>query len=210
MTQPSLFGEFSAWMAAQRIGSKTWLDSFPLEHFLHNSTSAPLFVDVGGGVGHQCVALVERNPQLVGRVILEDLGPVVSNALPHPRVEHLAHDFWMPQPITGAKFYFIRNVLHDYPDEQCIKLLRLQREAMGPDSVLLIDELVRPATGASRGFVDMDIALMACLAAYERTREEFEHLFRAAGLCLDEMICYDTHVGHSVMLVKPHASADSV
>ncbi|KAJ5104579.1 hypothetical protein NUU61_001926 [Penicillium alfredii] len=208
-TQPGYFADFSAWMAAQRKGQRTWLDTFPLERLVKAAhTEAPLFVDVGGSVGHQCVALVKRLPQLVGRVVLEDLAPVIANALLHPRVERLAHDFWTPQPVTGASFYYLRNVLHDYPDDQCIKLLQLQRVAMGADSVLLVDELVRPATGAPRSFVDLDIAMMACLAAQERTREQFEHLFRSAGLYLEEVLPYETELGHSVMVAIPAADSD--
>ena len=195
-------------MAAQRKGEPSWLDVFPLERLVkETSPTAPVFVDVGGGVGHQCVALVERLPQLVGRVVVQDLAAVIANAAPHPRVEYLAHDFWYPQPVTGAAFYYARNVLHDYPDEQCIELLQLQRAAMATDSVLLVDELVRPATGASRAFLDLDIAMMACLAAQERTQVQFEHLFRSAGLSLVEIFVYVPKLGHSLMVVKP--SADS-
>ncbi|KAI9036881.1 S-adenosyl-L-methionine-dependent methyltransferase [Aspergillus affinis] len=205
MTHPGFSVDFSAWMAAQRNGERTWLDVFPLDRLVMKTapTSAPLFVDIGGGVGHQCVALLERLPQLVGRVVLEDLAPVVAHALPHPRVERLAHDFWTPQPVMGATFYYLRNVLHDYPDEQCVKLLQLQRAAMGPDSVLLVDELICPPAGAPRAFVDMDIAVMACLAAQERTQEQWEHLFQSAGLYLVEVLPYVAQLGHSVMVVKP-------
>lgn len=73
---------------------------------------------------------------------------------------------------------------------------------MGPDSVLLVEELIRPLAGAPRAFVDMDITLMACLAGEERTQEQWEHLFRSAGLYLVEVLPYVAQLGHSVMVVK--------
>ncbi|OJJ72182.1 hypothetical protein ASPBRDRAFT_196291 [Aspergillus brasiliensis CBS 101740] len=205
MAQPRLFKDFSQWMTARRAGKPTWLDVFPLQRLLlaANPTSEePLFVDIGGGVGHQCISLIDRLPQLIGRIVVEDLAPVIAHALPHPRVEHLAHDFWTPQPLAGATFYYLRNVLHDYPDNQCVTLLQLQRDAMGPNSTLLIDEIVCPTTRATRAVVDMDVAVMACLAARERTYEEWVGIFQAAGLNITEVLPYVPEVGHSVMVVK--------
>ncbi|KAE8381896.1 S-adenosyl-L-methionine-dependent methyltransferase [Aspergillus bertholletiae] len=204
MTQPRCFEDFNLWMAAQRPGQATWLDVFPLERLLTITAPTPeaIFVDVGGGKGHQCAALVERLPQLVGRIVLEDLAPVVAHALPHPRVERLAYDFWTPQPVTGAAFYYLRNVLHDYPDDQCVTLLQLQCAAMRPGSTLLIDEIICPATGASRTVADLDIAMMACLAAQERTQDQWARLFQSAGMSLVETLTYVAESGHSVMVVK--------
>lgn len=51
-TRLDLAPDFNLWMSAQHGG--TWLDVFPLEEIFKDSTSkAPLFVDVGGGVGYQ-------------------------------------------------------------------------------------------------------------------------------------------------------------
>ncbi|OJJ98276.1 hypothetical protein ASPACDRAFT_44781 [Aspergillus aculeatus ATCC 16872] len=168
----------------------------------------PIFVDIGGGVGHQCVELLKRLPQLHGRVVLEDLAPVVAKALPHAGFERRAHDFWTPQPVVGAGFYYLRNVLHDYPDEQCVRLLGLQRAAMGAGSVVLVDEIVCPARGAGPAVVDMDITLLACLAAQERTLAHWTRLFRAAGLALVEVVPYVTEGGHSVMVLERLAEGD--
>ncbi|RAH76075.1 S-adenosyl-L-methionine-dependent methyltransferase [Aspergillus japonicus CBS 114.51] len=217
---PRLFEDFSRWMSAQRVGQPIWLDVFPLERLLTSASSTtapttaaaaapaspspvpPLFVDVGGGVGHQCVELLQRLPQWHGRVVLEDLAPVVAQALPHAGFERRAHDFWTPQPVVGAGVYYLRNVLHDYPDEQCVRLLGLQRAAMGPGSLVLVDEIVCPARGAGPAVVDMDITLMACLAAQERTLAHWTRLFRAAGLALVEVVPYVTEGGHSVMVLE--------
>ena len=72
---PFNFEFFIQWMTAQREGQLIWLDVFLFEKTLcHNvGSETSLFVDVGGGIGHQCVALKSRFPHLSGRAILQDL-----------------------------------------------------------------------------------------------------------------------------------------
>ena len=71
-------------MTAQREGQKTWLDVFPFEQELG------------------CVALREKYPDIPGRVILQDLAPVVAQAIPAKGVEAIPHDFWTQQPVKGT------------------------------------------------------------------------------------------------------------
>lgn len=207
MTRPDLFADFSKWMALQRHDQPTWLDVFPLERISQAAKtielSQPVFIDVGGGVGHQCTALVQRMPELSCRVRLQDLQPVVERAIPGTGVETQAYDFWTPQPCLNAAFYYLRNVLHDYPDERCRVLLQQQLPALGASSVLLIDEMIVPSVGASRHGVELDIAMMASLAAIERTEGQWADLFRSIGLSVVETFCYDSQTGQSLMVVVP-------
>lgn len=207
MTRPELFADFSKWMALQRHDQPTWLDVFPLERISQAAKTIelpqPVFIDVGGGVGHQCMALVQRMPELSCRVRLQDLQPVVERAIPGTGVEAQAYDFWTPQPCLNASFYYLRNVLHDYPDERCRVLLQQQLPALGASSVLLIDEMIVPSVGASRHGVELDIAMMASLAAIERTEGQWADLFRSIGLSVVETFCYDSQTGQSLMVVVP-------
>lgn len=100
---PSRFNNFMLWMAASREGQKMFLDVYPFEKELCHDVEpqTPLFVDVGGGIGHQCLALKQRLPHVPGRVILQDLPPMVSQAIPCEGVEHTVHDFMTEQPIKG-------------------------------------------------------------------------------------------------------------
>ena len=91
-------------MFAQRTGKRSWLDVFPLE-LLRDDESDPgaaLFVDVGGGIGHQCLALKARIPGLTRRVILQDLPMVLARAEPAAGVKRMPHDFWAEQPVRGT------------------------------------------------------------------------------------------------------------
>lgn len=83
-------------------GLPIWLDVFPFEDYSQNIVpKTPLFVDVGGGVGHQCISLRAKFPHLPGRIILQDQAMVVQQAPATEGVETMAHDFWTEQPIKG-------------------------------------------------------------------------------------------------------------
>lgn len=112
---PRYMDFFLPWMAANRDGLPIFLDVLDdfRGEFLGLPTAAglegaapPVFVDVGGAMGHQCVALRERYPDLEGRVILQDQDFVVeqvkASPLPGLRgVEVMVHDIFRPQPVIG-------------------------------------------------------------------------------------------------------------
>lgn len=105
LEHPFNYSAFNQFMTAQREGQPIWLDVFPFEKLLAQDVNpeTPLFVDVGGGVGHQCAALKARFPQVPGRVILQDQAQILPQALPTPGVEAMGHDFWTPQPVKGSR-----------------------------------------------------------------------------------------------------------
>lgn len=53
---------------------------------------------------------------------------------------------------------------------------------MGPKSKILINELVLPNQGAHWLTTSLDLGIMTCVAACERTEEEFRALFASVGL----------------------------
>lgn len=99
---PEKLGHCNQYMANQREGLPTWLSVYPIEEETKGwNPENPVFVDVGGGIGHQCLALITKYPQLPGRVVLQDLPAALEQALPMQNVEALGHDFFQPQPIKG-------------------------------------------------------------------------------------------------------------
>jgi hypothetical protein len=64
--------------------------------------NAVLMVDVGGGVGQVTEKAMEENPQLKGRFVLQDLGPIVEQArAKDPKYQVMEYDFFTPQPVHG-------------------------------------------------------------------------------------------------------------
>jgi len=100
-------------------------------------------VDVGGGVGHIGVKIAERVGSGV-EVIVQDRPTVVEQGkLLHGNIlTFLPHDFFLEQPVKDAQVYYLRHILHDWPDDVCRTILRHLYSAMNATSKLLIFELV--------------------------------------------------------------------
>ncbi|KAJ5384780.1 O-methyltransferase family 2 [Penicillium concentricum] len=149
----------------------------------------PFFVDVGGGHGHQCIELGKKYPNLLGHLVLQDLPEAVKNLAPIDGVRTEAYDFFQTQPIIGAKFYYLRRIMHDWPDDKAAKILRNVRAAMSPDSRILIDDAVLPDTGANWRSAMADLVMMT-FAGKERTKHQWESLAESAGLRVEQIHTY--------------------
>lgn len=133
------------------------LPGYQLEYLLDGYDWAGLgrakVVDLGGFRGRISVALAERFPDL--DLLVEDMGmneQEAHAAVPthlKPRVNFRVHDMFLPQPVS-ADVYYIRQVLHDWPDKYSIKVLRQQIPALKKGAKLLLNESLLPeAPGSS-------------------------------------------------------------
>ncbi|MCJ1378681.1 hypothetical protein MMC17_001780 [Xylographa soralifera] len=175
---------FELYMSGFDEGRANWMDFFPVEEKLCNGarTNGILFVDVGGGIGHEAIALKMRFPKLPGKFILQDLPQTVKD-LHLEGVEAMAHDFFKPQTIKGARVYYFRNVLHDWSDDNCRTILTETRHAMDPSySRILINQWVVPSRDATRLMTAQDLNMMAVLSAIERTEKQWYELLEGSGL----------------------------
>jgi demethylsterigmatocystin 6-O-methyltransferase len=102
----------------------------------------------------------------------------------------------------GASVYHFRQILHDWPDEDCVRLLRLTARAMTKQSTLLIDEVVMPEQGAHWMVTQRDLTMLALFNAGERSKEEWRDLLGKAGLILEEIRTYDERMAASLLVVK--------
>ena len=177
-------------MASQRANQPSWiLDTklFPHEIFTSHERRPDevIMVDVGGGAGHQCIALRQAHPDLHGRVILQDLPDTIAMTdratLQNSGTEALAHDFMTPQPIKGARVYYMRNVLHDWPDNACLTILKHLRNAMSAESVLVVDEIVVSDSGSGLRQINFDLVMTSVFGAMERTEDQWKALLSSAN-----------------------------
>lgn len=179
-------------MTVQREGMPKWLDKFPyIDYATGVAKDRPVFVDIGGGVGHQSALLRAALPEsITNPIIVQDLEAVVAQTAPVAGIQHTAHDFWQPQPVKGARMYYMRNIMHDWPDDKAVIILRHTRDAMDHDSVLLIDEMVVPKTGAHWQATQLDMMMMSALGACERSQTQWETLMASAGLQIKQFHQY--------------------
>ena len=72
--------------------------------------------------------------------------------------------------------------MHDYPDDKYIVILRQTMKAMDKESVILVDDMILPAQGAHWYATQLDLTMMACQGAMERTEKQWYSLMDSAGL----------------------------
>ena len=158
--------------AAMRVNDLASPDTIPAYPFAEALTDLTLsdiaIVDVGGGQGQWLQSLSSELSHMKGRMILQDLPGTISDLRSRGKempFEAMAHDFFTPQSISGARFYYLRYVLHDWSDVDALRILKNLAPAFrkangGSDrsvSRLLIDERVLPDTkcGLAEAIADL-------------------------------------------------------
>ncbi|OQE28052.1 hypothetical protein PENFLA_c005G04354 [Penicillium flavigenum] len=185
---PDLAKDFQQWMTLKQKTTLNWVDWFDIQQLIiDGSNSKPedvLLVDVGGGEGHYLRQFQEKFPETPGRLILQDLPQVVSTIenLP-PGIELTPHDFFTPQPVKGARTYFMHWILHDWSDEHCRSILANIVDAMEPGySRLVIHESILPDMHCHVPSACLSIMMMVQVAAFERSEKQWRDLLASVGL----------------------------
>ncbi|KAI0479724.1 S-adenosyl-L-methionine-dependent methyltransferase [Xylaria cf. heliscus] len=189
---------FQSHMVAQRVGRKSFIDALDFEkRFANDITSLDfLFVDIGGGTGSQCLAFRQRYPNLPGRVLLQDRPEVIERVklmlAVAVNVEAEVYDFsTTPQPVRGARIYYMRNIFHAWGDAKCVEILLNIKAGMTEQSVLIIDEIAFPEKNAKGQATEHDIEVMICVGGVERTEGQWTSLLSDVGLNVHEIVKYD-------------------
>jgi hypothetical protein len=63
----------------------------------------------------------------------------------------------MPQPVKDAAVFFMRMIVHNWPNNHARKILRLLRKAAAPDTKLLVADYILPL--ACKLDIDQDISV---------------------------------------------------
>ncbi len=142
--------------------------------------------DIGGGRGHLLRAVLDAAPAADG--ILFDL-PEVINALniDQKRLTNQAGDFFI-DALPTADAYVLMEVLHDWPDDECVAILSAIRRAANENSTLLIIEGVISQDQADPRARTLDMIMLTVTGGRERRASEFTALFDRAGFRLDRVI----------------------
>ena len=149
-------------------------------------------VDVGGGKGILLAAILQANPQL--HAVLCDTSQVTARAHEFlretgvaDRCEIVESDFFTGLP-RGGDAYLLSLILHDWEDEQAIKLLENCHRTMNPQGKLLVIEQVVPCGNEPSLSKLLDITMMVETGGHERTEAEFRSLFTSAGFELTKIL----------------------
>ncbi|MFI1098516.1 methyltransferase [Streptomyces sp. NPDC020917] len=153
---------------------------------------ADTLVDVGGGNGALLAALLHAHRHLRG--ILVDRPSAAAAARTHlaeagvaDRATVTSGDFFKSLPPEGD-LYLMREILHDWDDQQCVTILRTCRFSMPRHGRLLVVELAdeTPGTGQeARAMGQMSLYMLSVLPGRERHLADYTRLLDAAGLHVD-------------------------
>ncbi|KAM7507710.1 hypothetical protein LguiA_018163 [Lonicera macranthoides] len=148
-------------------------------------------VDVGGGIGTALELITSKYPSIKG--INFDLPSVIKNAPIQHGIQLVAGDMFVSIPKSEA--ILLKWILHNWDDEQCLKILKNCYEAIPTSGkVILVDFIVPlvPDTSISSKFVSqLDNIMLFLLGGKERTINEFEALSKAAGFSKIQLHSYD-------------------
>ncbi|MCJ1379927.1 hypothetical protein MMC17_003030 [Xylographa soralifera] len=186
-SDPPMLANFIAFMSGRRAHRKQWYEMFPADQIIlegaRNDDDAILLVDIGGGEGRDAESFRTKFSDVPGRVILQDLPEVINNIEKlDDRVMRMGHDFFMPQPVKDARAYYFRNVFHNWPDVDCLKILENTASAMKKGhSKLLMFEWIFPERDVPLFPSLLDINLMVLLSGMERTESQWRILLDSAG-----------------------------
>ncbi|KAJ5384078.1 Winged helix-turn-helix transcription repressor DNA-binding [Penicillium concentricum] len=187
--EPITAKQFNNHMSVYAQGRVRWMDPgfYPVQEQLVDGVTIGeddvLLVDVGGSFGHDLSDFRRKWPGAPGRLVLQDLPEVVVSVKDlHPSIVVTGHDFFIEQPVKGARAYYMHSVLHDWPDELCRKILANTVAAMRPGySKVLVNENVIPDTGAYWETTSLDLIMME-IGSGERTERQWHALLESAGL----------------------------
>jgi hypothetical protein len=141
--------------------------------------------DVGGGRGATLAYLLATNPTLRGTLF--DLPEVVAGARVVPRCEIVGGSFFDAVP-AGADRYLLLAIIHDWNDEEAVRILSRVADAMGADAEAVVIENVLPDHPRDEFVQASDLLMLAVASGRERTIAGFDGLFTASGLRLDQRV----------------------
>lgn len=190
-TKPEVADNFNTFMAGKLNATQTgqsWEESYPVqEHIIDRfdkTIGDAMFVDIAGGRGHEVAQLKAKFPNAPGRFILEDLPSVINDIKElDSSIERIKYDFFEPQPIKGACTYFMANIMHNWPDEDCRKILKnvVQVMVKGYSRLLLSDDII-PETNCPLKTFGRDIGMLSLHSGTQRSEKHWAALLEPVGL----------------------------
>ncbi|KAL4563263.1 hypothetical protein LXL04_027303 [Taraxacum kok-saghyz] len=136
-------------------------------------------VDVGGGNGATSMIILEAFPYL--KCIVLELPHVVADMVDSKNLKFVGGDMF--QSIPSADAIILKNILHDWSDEDVLKILEKCKESIGKKGkVIIMDMVIGDSEDHERHEITeaklfFDMKMMALATGKERTKDEWGRLF---------------------------------
>jgi predicted transcriptional regulator len=151
----------------------------------YNFSNVNTVCDVGGGQGHLLCSLLVKYPHLKGTVI--ELDSVIKNndllwdekMGVKDRCNYVGGNMFSKVPAADA--YIMKMILHDWSDDECVKILSNIYNAASENGRILIAEHLVPGPEEPHFSKLFDIHMMCVATGKERTVEEYADLLKKTG-----------------------------
>lgn len=204
LAQESAHGaRFQAFMQTRTLQSAQALTA------VYDFSAATVVVDIGGGNGTLLQQVLTANLHLQG--VLYDRPEVVAEAAQRADLQSLAArcdyrggDFLRQVPEDGD-CYILSQILHNWNDEQCQRILHNCSVGMRPSSrLLIVEQLLPERLQGNSPAIESDLMMLLFLDGQERTAAEYEKLLNRAGFDLVTVHSLKC-LGYSLLEAQPQA-----
>ena len=103
------------------------------------------------------------------------------------RIDVRSGNFFESIP-SGADAYLLKHILHDWSDEDCLRILTNVYMVAKPGTKLLVVDAVIGARNEHEFGKILDIQMLVHLSGKERTQAEWKELLHAAGFQLTRVV----------------------
>ena len=196
---PEMTDLFSGYMR-NVTASETWSLQHAVDGF--DWASLPIgakVVDIGGSHGQLAVQVAREFPHL--NFVVQDLPETVATAQKafeadteieqsiKNRIEFMSSDFFQPQAVSDAQVYFLRMIIHDWPDKDALTILQhlLTVLKRNPQARIVIMDTVLPPPGSISTKLEQqlrtrDLMMTQVFNARERELEDWKSLASRVGM----------------------------
>lgn len=165
-------------------------------------------VDLGGGEGLLLASILNAYPHLHG--VLFDMPSVVEQAKSHlhqklglsNRCEIISGSILEEIP-SGYDAYIMKNVLHDWNDEDTCQIFQRCRKALPDHGKLIIFDAVMLSGNEPQKTKWLDLQMLIAFGSQERTAEEFKELLSRANFKMTKATPLPTPIGMGIIEATP-------
>ncbi|KAI3796373.1 hypothetical protein L1987_39043 [Smallanthus sonchifolius] len=155
-----------------------------LKHCGHIFEGLDSIVDVGGGTGTVTKAIVKAFPNI--RCTSFDLPHLVNGLVGSKNLSYVGGNMF--EAIPNANAILLKWILHDWSDEECMKILKQCREAIptkeNRGKLIIIDMVVKVHKRENELLETQllfDMLMMSLVTGRERSEKDWAKLFLDAG-----------------------------
>jgi hypothetical protein len=194
------------WITETPERTEKWQQAFKGEHWpetdavmaAYDFSRTKIFADIGGGHGEVVINFLRKYEQTKAVVfdspmVIEQTKNTFTQIGLSDRCDFVSGDFFESIPVK-ADTYFLRHILHDWNDTECLKILRNIVDSAEPGSRILITECVLKDTNEPDIGKLCDIEMLMAVSGMERSEGEYQSLMEQAGIKFTRLITTDSIV----------------